>query len=338
MDYFVELASVPDVLEAIRREHDRKLPRAAEADELLLSEFLCEEHPTAWTIEIVRAFYRTPELAAHVWFNLRYCERFRQQLSEHKLRVESRWWSSTKDGVPAIREAVKKFGTEPRKAVQECSVAIREDKVIEALMKESGLLPDRPTFLRVLMEAVETDPSDYDDVTQRLLENPELVRRLARKTGVAVPFSMVLHEELRQIEATRGKVHRVQRPSHSDPTVAESVGPSGEDAPIRRALDMDLLGLAFSGGGIRSATFNLGVLQALSKIGLLRQCDYLSTVSGGGYIGSWLWRGSAAKRTRVGTARTRWPTSSAGSRRFAALTRWTNGSVRFASYASTATT
>ncbi|MEO8628359.1 MAG: patatin-like phospholipase family protein, partial [Betaproteobacteria bacterium] len=49
-----------------------------------------------------------------------------------------------------------------------------------------------------------------------------------------------------------------------------------------------LLGLAFSGGGIRSATFNLGVLQALAKIGLLKEIDYLSTVSGGGYIGSWL--------------------------------------------------
>jgi predicted acylesterase/phospholipase RssA len=49
-----------------------------------------------------------------------------------------------------------------------------------------------------------------------------------------------------------------------------------------------LLGLALSGGGIRSATFALGVLQALARRGLLRHVDYLSTVSGGGYIGSWL--------------------------------------------------
>ena len=49
-----------------------------------------------------------------------------------------------------------------------------------------------------------------------------------------------------------------------------------------------LLGLAFSGGGIRSATFNLGVLQALSQANLLKEFDYLSTVSGGGYVGSWL--------------------------------------------------
>ncbi len=51
---------------------------------------------------------------------------------------------------------------------------------------------------------------------------------------------------------------------------------------------MDLFGLAFSGGGIRSATFNLGVLQALAKHKVLHYVDYLSTVSGGGYIGSWL--------------------------------------------------
>ena len=51
-------------------------------------------------------------------------------------------------------------------------------------------------------------------------------------------------------------------------------------------------GLAFSGGGIRSASFCLGVAQALADGDRLRHFDYLSTVSGGGYIGgalSWLW-------------------------------------------------
>lgn len=48
------------------------------------------------------------------------------------------------------------------------------------------------------------------------------------------------------------------------------------------------IGLALSGGGIRSATFCLGVLQSLAKQGRLGAFDYLSTVSGGGYIGSWL--------------------------------------------------
>jgi hypothetical protein len=72
-------------------------------------------------------------------------------------------------------------------------------------------------------------------------------------------------------------------------------------------------GLAFSGGGIRSATFNLGVLQALAKAKfavpneadyipksgnpLLARFDFLSTVSGGGYVGSFY---SALFRTRGG--------------------------------------
>jgi hypothetical protein len=49
-----------------------------------------------------------------------------------------------------------------------------------------------------------------------------------------------------------------------------------------------LSGLCLSGGGIRSATFNLGVIQGLAERGLLRKFDYLSSVSGGGYISSWL--------------------------------------------------
>ncbi|HST52181.1 MAG TPA: patatin-like phospholipase family protein [Pyrinomonadaceae bacterium] len=45
--------------------------------------------------------------------------------------------------------------------------------------------------------------------------------------------------------------------------------------------------LCFSGGGIRSATFGLGVLQGLARKKLLTEFDYLSTVSGGGYLGGW---------------------------------------------------
>ena len=72
---------------------------------------------------------------------------------------------------------------------------------------------------------------------------------------------------------------------------------------FKAALKRKLIGLAFSGGGIRSATFNLGVLQGLSdcvplsqtqpqppgnaKHDLLKSLSYLSSVSGGGYIASW---------------------------------------------------
>jgi hypothetical protein len=46
--------------------------------------------------------------------------------------------------------------------------------------------------------------------------------------------------------------------------------------------------LCLSGGGIRSATFALGVLQGLANWEILDRFHYLSTVSGGGYIGAWL--------------------------------------------------
>lgn len=52
--------------------------------------------------------------------------------------------------------------------------------------------------------------------------------------------------------------------------------------------------IALSGGGIRSASFCLGVMQALANKDKLKEFDYLSTVSGGGYLGgalSWLWSG-----------------------------------------------
>jgi hypothetical protein len=91
-------------------------------------------------------------------------------------------------------------------------------------------------------------------------------------------------------------------PAHSTPAAPNQPGPSpggstqtssqSKDSWSKRILTGErphnLIGLAFSGGGIRSATFNLGILQGLQELDLLRHIDYLSTVSGGGFIGSWL--------------------------------------------------
>ncbi len=81
----------------------------------------------------------------------------------------------------------------------------------------------------------------------------------------AVAFWKVLRQELRDVQASRGRrqINVVAKPGN-------------------------LIGLSFSGGGIRSASFNLGVLQGLAQLKMLHCVDYLSTVSGGGYIGSWL--------------------------------------------------
>jgi len=66
----------------------------------------------------------------------------------------------------------------------------------------------------------------------------------------------------------------------------------GPDASLHAyydaALHQDQAALCLSGGGIRSAAFSLGVLRALARHGLLTSFQYLSMVSGGGYIGGWL--------------------------------------------------
>ena len=84
---------------------------------------------------------------------------------------------------------------------------------------------------------------------------------------VSDEFSRVLRDEIERL-----------RPQAHDPN----------QSPEACADRAQLVGLAFSGGGIRSATFCLGVIQALARLRLLRAFDYLSTVSGGGYIGAWL--------------------------------------------------
>ncbi len=94
--------------------------------------------------------------------------------------------------------------------------------------------------------------------------------KATRNESGLVQWPTVRLDELREIERRR-EAAGVLPPDTSDQTLHDIAG--------------DLVGLAFSGGGIRSASFNLGLLQALQEKGVLRHVDFLSTVSGGGYIG-----------------------------------------------------
>jgi hypothetical protein len=84
------------------------------------------------------------------------------------------------------------------------------------------------------------------------------------------------------------------------PTEGASQDLSAPDLKLARnetiidTRDAPVAALCLSGGGIRSACFALGALQGLARFGILKQFHYLSTVSGGGYIGGWLsaWRSS----------------------------------------------
>ena len=86
-----------------------------------------------------------------------------------------------------------------------------------------------------------------------------------------LPFTQVLAEEYKAI---RG----IDLPAGNPQEVLQQTG----------QVQPPLSALCISGGGIRSATFALGAIQAMAREGILDGFDYLSTVSGGGFIGSWL--------------------------------------------------
>ena len=81
---------------------------------------------------------------------------------------------------------------------------------------------------------------------------------------------------------------------HGQPPVPPAEDENCDDNPARlreiykQINKQNHAALCFSGGGIRSATFCLGVLQTFARHNILDKFHYLSTVSGGGYIGSWL--------------------------------------------------
>jgi hypothetical protein len=100
-------------------------------------------------------------------------------------------------------------------------------------------------------------------------------------------FGDVLRTEIRTV------LPDLSLPSFSPPE--NSVQEAEIEKKLLAAIDehpTELAALCLSGGGIRSATFALGVMQGLARFKLLEHFHYLSTVSGGGYIGSWLsaWR------------------------------------------------
>ncbi len=110
-------------------------------------------------------------------------------------------------------------------------------------------------------------------------------------------FAGVIEKEIKEIELRRQFRRQTENDASAEQEVEQKKAKSSEAGSEERSSDIpwetqchrkNLFGICISGGGIRSATHALGVLQGLMKKGLLQQADYFSTVSGGGYIGSWL--------------------------------------------------
>lgn len=94
-----------------------------------------------------------------------------------------------------------------------------------------------------------------------------------------LPLCQVLEEEYEQLDGPLPEGYPL---AESEETRLAAITTLLHRLPRKR------IALCLSGGGIRSATFGLGILQGLARLKLLDKFDYLSTVSGGGYIGSWL--------------------------------------------------
>lgn len=101
------------------------------------------------------------------------------------------------------------------------------------------------------------------------------------ETNGQASFNNVRETELNAIQTRRAAAElKPSNPAASDETVVQKSAIEDKSPAT--------VGLALSGGGIRSACVGLGLMQAFYRRGILRQVDYLSTVSGGGFVGAYL--------------------------------------------------
>jgi hypothetical protein len=179
---------------------------------------------------------------------------------------------------------------------------------VRDILRECGLLPDPDS---------ESDPSNRDEVQraeafaalsrlvtgdgplaplkesraitergQHLIDQYDEFRKAADDDGDPVPLTaaqiLALRREMRRAVVDDAFTGAVK-------TQADlRLGNVYAALHLRAHAGKPRTALCISGGGIRSATFALGILQGLASAKILDGFDYLSTVSGGGYIGSWL--------------------------------------------------
>jgi hypothetical protein len=170
--------------------------------------------------------------------------------------------------------------------------------------RASTLLSHVPEWAQSLQ--ITDDISDEAFCLTTLRQIPRLQAALANCTSYS-PSKWLLEKEL----AARYSNDTMQKLESTPPRDAEDLierykklgggakswtpvelDSSGKPAQTKDVYDAaaheQLAGLGLSGGGIRSATFCLGVLQTLAAHKLLGKFDYISSVSGGGYIHQWL--------------------------------------------------
>ena len=130
-----------------------------------------------------------------------------------------------------------------------------------------------------------------DALTPAALADAELERCLKdlpygiARTGL-IPDAMVDAINAKEAAAVAARRKRCKAKAKPEPEADSGPKPEPQSEPEPAATNA--VGLGLSGGGIRSATFCLGVTQVLAERNLLKDVDFLSTVSGGGFVGCFL--------------------------------------------------
>ncbi len=116
-----------------------------------------------------------------------------------------------------------------------------------------------------------TQSDEYSDRTARET-SMTVLNRDADDKATCKSFDHVFRQEMLDIRDRHNEAGRPKIPE--------------DTANLTPTTALGVTGLACSGGGIRSAAFCLGALRGLQSKETVRHMDYLSTVSGGGYVGT----------------------------------------------------
>ncbi|WP_456383210.1 hypothetical protein [Hydrogenimonas sp.] len=181
-------------------------------------------------------------------------------VEEELEKIEKRFEKKKREKIELYEVLIEKRGGE-KEELQEVLIEKREkekNELHEAL-KRSLEIEDAEEYRRYVIATIEKAKKETDE------EFLDLYREELYDLFLCKSF----HEKFIRKEEWRWVAKKRRRCGDTE-----------------REEGKELFGMALSGGGIRSATFNLGLLQALQRYDVFKSVDILSTVSGGGYIGA----------------------------------------------------
>ncbi|HYG63926.1 MAG TPA: hypothetical protein VEL74_15215 [Thermoanaerobaculia bacterium] len=209
--------------------------------------------------------------------------------------LQGKGWKDLQEAVLLVPKSLGSPGSAPVKADIQPTTTPHGFRFVaaEPSWEESPDEQDEPNRLRVRVVCSGGTEGAEDEAVLTLTWK-DVTARVKLLAGVnrVLALSDILREEYRELRPDLAA--QLDAAAPATPGDGDGVEVGHDEERVRRLYDVlhkdpkGLAALCFSGGGIRSATFNLGVLQGLASLGILDKFHYLSTVSGGGYIGSWL--------------------------------------------------